>query len=445
MSTMNYITLLICVAMVIATGSQAHTLAVDVITYRGNDVNTVVDVFIKVATDSLVAGEVEGASSIDVSLSVSVQDSIHGYRVSDKWERHLGSPPEAARGSDVYFLDSATFDLPPGNYDFIVEARDQNAGIMYSLRRNENIPSYSAPGLQISDPILASSIQRSAVEGQFVRNGYAISPNPDRRFGARSRIMYVYYELYGGTTGVAVRDSFEVVYRILDELGGQVRAFAPEINQRTGSLTAHVGGLSIAGLSEGNYILFIKVEDRASGLHTSTKSRFNIVPYIFGVGIPELTEEQFRKSLDIISYIGSSREQSLLESLDETGRKNFVRRFWSNRDPNGAEPGNEFMNEMMNRYDYTNERFSGHIPGWLTDRGRIYISYGPPRDIQRYVHNPDTKDYEIWAYAIEGETIFIFVDERGFGQYRLVHSNARDEIQNDDWEAFVRPIEGDLP
>ena len=441
---MKYIVIVCCMGMVFWTTSGAHTLAADVITYRGSDENTVVDVFIKVSTDSLASVERDGETSIDVSLSVSVSDSIHGSRVSDKWDRHLGTPPEATLGSDIYFLDSATFDLPPGGYDFLIEVRDHNTEAMYSLRRNETIPSYSAPGLQVSDPILATAIQRTEAEGQFVRNGYSISPNPDRRFGARSRILFVYHELYGGTSGTAMKDSCEITYRLLDELGKQVRAFAPEIHERAGPSTAHVGGLSIAGLSEGSYSLSIWVVDRSSGLHTSIKTPFDVVPYRFSVGPMELTEEQIRKSFDMITYIGSSREQSLMESLDDTGRENLVRRFWSDRDPNGAEPGNVFMNEMMRRYDYANEQFSGHIPGWSTDRGRIYIIYGPPRDIERHVNNPDTRDYEIWTYALEGETMFIFVDERGFGQYRLVHSNARDEIQNTDWESYVSPVESGI-
>jgi len=442
---MKYALTIICAGMMMSVFSRADTLVSDVITYRGDDGNTVVDVFIKVSTDSLIAVEAEGETFIEVSFSVSVLDSLSSSRISDKWDRHLGSPPQATMGSDVYFLDSATFDLPPGTYDFIIELTDRNSYSSYSLRKSETIPSYSAPGLQLSDPILASAIQRAEVPGQFVRNGYAISPNPDHRFGARSRIMYVYHELYGGTTGAAVEDSFEVTYRILDEFGRQVRAFAPEIKRRSGPNTAHVGGLSIAGLSKGRYTLSIRVEDRTSGLHTTARTPFEIVPYRFSPGSPELTDEEISKSIDIISYLGSSREKALLEGLDETGRANFVRRFWSDRDPNGSEPGNTYFYEMLKRYDYANERFSGHIPGWLTDRGRIYISYGQPRDVERHVNNPDTKDYEIWTYAIEGETMFIFVDERGFGQYRLVHSNARDEVQNADWESFVRPIEGDFP
>ena len=46
-------------------------------------------------------------------------------------------------------------------------------------------------------------------------------------------------------------------------------------------------------------------------------------------------------------------------------------------------------------------------------------------------------------YALEGEAIFVFVDERGYGQYRLVHSTARGELQYPEWETLIRPIDPD--
>ena len=77
------------------------------------------------------------------------------------------------------------------------------------------------------------------------------------------------------------------------------------------------------------------------------------------------------------------------------------------------------MEEYYKRVEYTNDQFAGWQPGWETDRGMVYILFGPPDQIQR--SNPTATNstvYQIWNYyKINKE--FIFRDQNGFGDYRL--------------------------
>ena len=76
--------------------------------------------------------------------------------------------------------------------------------------------------------------------------------------------------------------------------------------------------------------------------------------------------------------------------------------------------------------------------GWRTDRGRIYIIYGEPDEIQRFPNSSDNKPYEIWNYnQIEGGVEFIFIDLSGFSEYTLVHSTKRGEIQDPSWQQLL--------
>ena len=84
---------------------------------------------------------------------------------------------------------------------------------------------------------------------------------------------------------------------------------------------------------------------------------------------------------------------------------------------------------------FCEKNFKGGIN---SDRGRVYIQYGPPLEVSRQASPIATsKSSEIWTYSINGTTEFVFVDRTGDGNYVLVHSTHPDEIENPEWEDEV--------
>ena len=105
---------------------------------------------------------------------------------------------------------------------------------------------------------------------------------------------------------------------------------------------------------------------------------------------------------------------------DKESREEFIQDFWDKRNPDPQAEENEFEKEFYRRIEYVNKRFIEGIPGWKTDRGRIYIYLGPPDKIDQrpYINNPDVKGLIWWGYyryrlGIE------FVDRTGDGRYSL--------------------------
>jgi hypothetical protein len=76
------------------------------------------------------------------------------------------------------------------------------------------------------------------------------------------------------------------------------------------------------------------------------------------------------------------------------------------------------MDEYYLRVEYANENFSTNRDGWETDRGRIYVLYGEPTDIERHPFEINSKPYEVWYYDHLNRR-FVFVDYTGFGDYEL--------------------------
>ncbi len=76
--------------------------------------------------------------------------------------------------------------------------------------------------------------------------------------------------------------------------------------------------------------------------------------------------------------------------------------------------------------------------GYKTDRGRVYIQYGPPDDYDRHPNETNSRPYEIWTYhSIQGGVIFVFVERQSGGDHELVHSTHRNEISDQNWQRFA--------
>jgi GWxTD domain-containing protein len=126
-----------------------------------------------------------------------------------------------------------------------------------------------------------------------------------------------------------------------------------------------------------------------------------------------------------VAYIITDRERAAFKSLTtDAEREMFIEQFWLQRDPTPGTVENEFKEEHYRRIAYANEHYAADIPGWKTDRGRIYIIYGPADEIESHpAAGASAHPYEQWRYRfIEGvgtNVIIDFVDSTGTGDYRM--------------------------
>jgi len=148
-----------------------------------------------------------------------------------------------------------------------------------------------------------------------------------------------------------------------------------------------------------------------------------------------------------VRWIITPEEMSAFKQLsNDEERDAFIEQFWLRRDPTPDTPENEYKEEHYRRIAYANEHFAAGIPGWRTDRGRIYIAYGPPdqidshpsggsyqRPIEEGGGDTSTFPFEDWRYRyIEGigqEINLEFVDTCQCGDYHLtVDPNEKDAL-----------------
>src|SRR5579862_5650843 len=138
-----------------------------------------------------------------------------------------------------------------------------------------------------------------------------------------------------------------------------------------------------------------------------------------------------------VAYIITDEERAAFKQLsNDEERDNFIEAFWQRRDPTPDTEENEYKEEHYRRIEYANEHFAAGIPGWKSDRGRIYIMYGPPDEIDSHPSGgtyerpmeegggeTSTFPFEDWRYRyLEGigqEVIIEFVDTCMCGDFHM--------------------------
>ncbi|MEP6921421.1 MAG: GWxTD domain-containing protein [bacterium] len=162
---------------------------------------------------------------------------------------------------------------------------------------------------------------------------------------------------------------------------------------------------------------------------------------------PEL-KKAYKDWLDKdVTYVITDEERKAFKKLaTDDERERFIEEFWRRRDPDPDTEENEFKEEYYERIAYANEHFASGIPGWKTDRGRIWIMYGKPDGLESHPSggtydrpsyegggSTTTYPFETWFYrylAGVGSGVEIeFVDPTGSGEYRIArNANEKDAL-----------------
>ncbi|HID94273.1 MAG TPA: GWxTD domain-containing protein, partial [bacterium (Candidatus Stahlbacteria)] len=222
---------------------------------------------------------------------------------------------------------------------------------------------------------------------------------------------------------------YSVVYTVFSEEGDTVKKLPPKTLIPPQKDVVEVGGVNVITLDQGTYL--IKIEVTQGDRKVSREKTFYMAkaapPKIF-----EFTDEE-RRYYDFIDYIATKKELKFYRSLSDVGKKEFLRRFWFRR-------GKDVLHDFMDRVEYADKHFtSGYKEGRHSDRGRIYIKYGKPDEIERYPSSIAGRACERWFYYERGGIEFIFVDKRGYGEYELVYSSIEEEPTDPNWREWIDP------
>jgi GWxTD domain-containing protein len=127
----------------------------------------------------------------------------------------------------------------------------------------------------------------------------------------------------------------------------------------------------------------------------------------------------FDTTLEILSLIASKEELDPLRKAPEAQRALAWAKFWAARDPDPTTTENEALDAYLERVQYVTKEYSQFGPGWRSDRGRVYIKYGAPEQVDTAMDDRSQGEYEIWRYYTRNLN-FVFYDMFGVGDFKLV-------------------------
>lgn len=415
----------------------------DCCAFRGDSLAGLVEVYIQTYLDGITFVEEENGS---VRAEIGYEAFLVGQKgrtTLREWTMpvRLGGAHDAVRpGLALY--DKLDLAVKPGAYDLELEIRDLNGTHRGRLSLRVVARDLSGEGPSLSDLQLARSVTRSP-EGDdlWTKSGYRVLPNPSRRYGEAQPVLQCYAEAYGLRSVAEGGEFCTVLYEVEDVEGKNVYTKGPFLMRRMGESAVLVGDIDVRDLAPGYYRLSVSLEDtiaysRLNGPRSSAifiRAEDTVAGAPRGLSAAESTAAEIE-----LRFVGTPADARQFRELSPVGRALFLERFWQGRDPDPSTQANEARADLHARIALAQSRFreTGR-DGIDTDRGRVFIKFGPPTEISRESGELTCKDHEIWSYRKEREYEFVFFDETGAGSYRLIHSNYPGEVSRPEWRDIV--------
>ena len=356
-------------------------------------------------------------------------------------------------------VDVLRYLMKPGLYEFSFYIEDLNDSTnTYAKAIQAKIEIYPEIDIGLSDIQFASSIKQAKMDKNnvFWKSGLEIVPNPGAIYGARTPVLFYYLESYN-LKRLLKSDTYKNKAYITTPNGEVIEKINPRVQQKKVlNSSIEVGTLNVASLPSGVYNFNFEVYDIEDSLRRSASKKF----YVYNPSVvvdseseiedieqaftesefSEMNEKELDNEFEMTRYFTTSEQGDFYKKLDNAeAKRRFLFEIWKKADPTPMTRINEFQLQYKKRIEEANEEYRSYTrKGWKTDRGRVYILYGSPTDIERFPNNPTSFAHEIWHYDnIEGSVIFVFVDLQEFGEYIQIHSTKRGEPMNNNWNDII--------
>ena len=403
--------------------------------------------------------EIENKDShptVEGILRIFIQDSTKGDTiVYNQWLVKHEVADTSANGDQV-LVGTIGFVLPAGNLVCQISGIDlHNKDKSRIIDEHINVVPLLHKTMSMSDIQLASKMVQGSENKNsiFYKNTFEVMPIPNLVFGKSQPALFFYTELYNLQNADIKSPTLKLNELIYNSRGKILKQKTKLISRETNS-RVEVGTFVLTSYPTDTYTLALALIDSLGNQAITSSKKFFVynpdvqvvdsiessatssISSMFGAMSEEEIDDLFMKS----KYIATSEEIEKYKKLSNLeGKRTFMNEFWKRRDDNPSTPENEFFKEYLNRIEIANQRYGAMgRTGWKTDRGRVYLIYGEPTEIQRYPNQLDSRPYEIWQYnGIEGGVFFVFADLTGFSDYQLVHSTKRGEIRDDNWSSRI--------
>ncbi|RPH95766.1 MAG: GWxTD domain-containing protein [Calditrichaeota bacterium] len=326
-----------------------------------------------------------------------------------------------------------------------------------SLRFTLKAPLPAMNQVYMSEIELARSISPGASEDKspFYKNGLIVEPHPNLVYSFEQPALFYYLEVYH-LPAAGLPGSYRLHAVVRDEFGQPI-ADGPEkmiLKKNVVHPSVEFGMLNVGKLKSQTYQLVVEILNDADQVMAQQTKKFYVIQEDFTKQMATLVAVPFNDSIFAVMdsaqvelefaavfYMLSKEEQIVHKQVPHLdAKRQFIYSIWSRKFPQYPLNENPARIEYFQRLDYANQQYRAFkLDGWRTDRGRVYMLYGPPDDIDRYPNEPNFYPYEVWYYnKLQNGVRFVFGDLEGHSNYRLVHSELIGEIQDANYMQVLR-------
>jgi GWxTD domain-containing protein len=390
----------------------------DLASFQGEKSNeTRLDIYLKVRYDDLQFVKLAADSFqaiYEISAVILDQDD---FQVNGKIWRDTVSVKDFASTNSrrLFHATKTSLNLAPGKYHVNIGVMDMDARRTSFRKTSLVLRDFSGDKLSLSDVLIADAVDKDS-SGNFVAYPQVAAPRQEKSQ------LFAYFEVYD----VNAEQEYQTLYVLKTPKGEKI--FQKEVKVRqAGRITPVVLELPNPALEHGVYVIHIDVKSRS--LQASTEREITL----HWIGMPSNIVD-LDQAIAQMRYIAKKDGVKKIQSAPPEKRRDAFLKFWQENDPTPGTEANEFMEEYYRRVNYANANFRNFREGWKTDMGMVYIIFGPPSETDRNPFNRYTRLFEgrtvkaaeVWIYYNINRQ-FVFFDENGYGDFRMVYPLSVDE------------------
>lgn len=395
-------------------------------------------------------------AAVNILMTFKLNTEIKAFK---KYE--LFSPEiEDTTKINFYFVDQQRFSLSNGTYDFEIQLSDKNNSAQPFPYNQNIIIDFSPEKPAFSDIELVKSFTETTNLTELTKSGYDLIPYTYTFYPQNESKLIFYIELYNIERVIGKDQKFILSWYIESfESNIKLHEYAKIKKDISKEVNVLLSEISIDNLASGNYNLVLEARNQLNELITSKKLFFQRMnpkaqmmlsdiqstdvanTFAEKISNTDTLKEFINCTYPIATGIEKSFIKTNLKTADLKTRQQFFYSFWASRDIRDPEKAWKFYKEQVYKVQVN---FGTPVKkGYQTDRGRVYLEYGPPNTRSTQYNEPSNYPYEIWQYytlnnSQRNKKFVFYSPDMVTSDFILLHSDAIGEVYNPRWKIDLR-------
>ncbi|MCX6280686.1 MAG: GWxTD domain-containing protein [Bacteroidetes bacterium] len=395
-------------------------------------------------------------ATVNVLMTFKDKNDIKAFK---KYELKSNEVTDTAN-LNFQFIDQQRFQLANGTYNFQIQLTDKNKTAPALPYNQTMIIDFPTDKPSMSGVEMIQSFSKAEKVTALSKSGYNLVPNIYNFYNGVDAKLGFYTELYGLDKAIAQGQMFLLSYYIeCFENNLKLNEFAKSKKEAPKPVNVLLADINIKDLATGNYNLVVEARNSSNEVLLSKKVFFQrtnpnatyTLTQIASTDIQGTFAEKFKYADSLKEFISSTYPISTgyekdfimyqLKKADLQTLQKYFFSFWQQRSSSEPEKAWQAYNAQVN---IAQANFATKIKkGYQTDRGRVYLQYGPPNAREGHYAEPNTYPYEIWQYytlnnSQRNKRFVFYSPDMVTADFILLHSDAIGEQYEPRWKVALR-------